>query len=98
MPDIVDRNPIIEEILDARQKVLGPAPTPYGGHVYRVFNFCRALHPEPGATDAIAVASAFHDLGVFPDGNLDYLGRSIAMMRNGSRRRGARRSRPRPRS
>jgi hypothetical protein len=27
------------------------------------------------------VASAFHDLGVFPDGNLDYLGRSIAMMR-----------------
>jgi hypothetical protein len=81
MPDIVDRNPIIEEILDARQKVIGPAPTPYGGHVYRVFNFCRALHPEPGATDAIAVASAFHDLGVFPDGNLDYLGRSIAMMR-----------------
>jgi hypothetical protein len=81
MPEIVDRHPLIEEILDARRNIIGPARTPYGGHVYRVFNFCRTLHAGAGGEDAIAIASAFHDLAVFPDGNLDYLGPSAAMMR-----------------
>lgn len=81
MPEIVDQHPVIAEILDARRGILGPARVPYEGHVYRVFNFCRALHAGRGADDAIAAASAFHDLGVFPDGNLDYLAPSIAMMR-----------------
>ena len=80
MHDIVDRNALVTEILDARRAILGPARTPYEGHVYRVFNFCRALHGTE-ADDAIAIASAFHDLAVFPDGNLDYLGPSAAMMR-----------------
>jgi hypothetical protein len=79
--EIIDRHPIIAEILDARSALLGEARVPYEGHAYRVFNFCRALHGAGADDDAIAVASAFHDLAVFPDGNLDYLEPSIAMMR-----------------
>src|SRR5256885_8522885 len=61
VPDIVDHHPIISEILEARKAMLGPGRVPYEGHVYRVFNFCRALHGGGAADDAIAVASAFHD-------------------------------------
>ncbi len=82
MHDLVDRHPVITEILDARRALLGRARPAYEGHVYRVFNFCRALHRGGAEADeAIAVASAFHDLAVFPDGSLDYLAPSIAMMR-----------------
>jgi hypothetical protein len=66
--EIIDRHPIAE-ILDARSALLGEARVPYEGHAYRVFNFCRALHGAGADDDAIAVASAFHDLAVFPDGN-----------------------------
>ena len=85
MPEIVDSHPVIAEILEARSALLGKARVPYEGHVFRVYNFCRALHGGGAAADdAIAVASAFHDLAVFPDGNLDYLAPSVAMMREWS--------------
>jgi hypothetical protein len=76
---LVDRHPLIEEILDASRARLGDAFLGYRGHVYRTFNFCRYLSAEsPDRDDKIAIAAAFHDLTAFPDGDLDYLESSAA--------------------
>ncbi len=80
-PAIVDRHPLIEEILAshgdcARGDDAGFRG--YHGHVYRVLNLARALAPDDDdRDDKLAVAAAFHDLAAF-DG-LDYLAPSIRL-------------------
>jgi hypothetical protein len=80
--EIATRHPLVDEILDARRDVLGGEREAYRNHAYRVFNLTRLLAaPAADRDDKIAIAAAFHDLGLFPDGSLDYLGPSIASMR-----------------
>lgn len=43
--NIVTKNDLIEEILTAWQDRIGDDYLGYRGHVYRMFNFCLALHP-----------------------------------------------------
>ena len=77
--DIVHEVPLADEILDshrhcARGDESGWAA--YRAHVYRVINFARALSPTaPDLDDKLAIAAAFHDIGVFD--TLDYLVPSI---------------------
>lgn len=82
MTKLIDRHPLIEEILDAARPRLGDAHLGYRGHVYRTFNFCRLL-AEPGTDrdDKIAIAAAFHDVAAFPEGNLEYIPPSAAAAR-----------------
>lgn len=77
--DIVHEVPLADVILDshrhcARGDESGWAA--YRAHVYRVINFARALSPTaPDLDDKLAIAAAFHDIGVFD--TLDYLVPSI---------------------
>jgi hypothetical protein len=82
VPDIVTRDAAIEAILDGFDQVLGRDRRAYRGHVYRVFNFTRALAPEhPELDRSSAVAAAFHDVGIWADATVDYLGPSIRRAR-----------------
>jgi hypothetical protein len=74
---LVDRQPLIEEVLEVWAPVLGRARLAYGGHVYRVFNFARRLLGSARHDSALAMASAFHDLGMWSDATFDYLEPSI---------------------
>ena len=46
----------------------------YRNHTYRVINFCSALSTDdPVALEKMAIAAAFHDLGIWTDKTFDYL-------------------------
>ena len=76
----VARHPVIEDTLDAWD--IGDARAAYGGHAYRVFNFARQILGSENHDDELAVASAFHDIGIWTDGTFDYLPPSIAHARD----------------
>jgi hypothetical protein len=76
--DLVERNPSIDEILEAFRDALGPAKVAYRGHVYRVFNCARWLLGTDAEDSSLAIASAFHDVGIWSDRTFDYLAPSIA--------------------
>lgn len=65
-------------MLAAHIHLLGRDFDGYRNHTYRVFSLCVALHG--GAEDdleKIAVAAAFHDLGIWTAGTFDYLVPSV---------------------
>ena len=77
MVDIVMESGLIDDILGPHQKGLGLKYIGYRNHCFRMLNIGRYLVPdEPHRDDRIAVMAAFHDLPVFLDGDLDYLGRA----------------------
>ena len=58
----------LDPILGDHFAVLGADVTPYRIHAYRVANLC--LVQSPGGAEAlerIAIAAAFHDLGIWTD-------------------------------
>lgn len=74
---LMDRQPLIEEALEIWKPALGPAQDGYRGHVYRVFNFARRLVGSERHDGELALASAFHDIGIWSDATFDYLEPSI---------------------
>jgi hypothetical protein len=54
----------------------------YRGHVYRMLHYCRALARADERDEELAVAAAFHDLGIWSAGTFDYLGPSAALARD----------------
>jgi hypothetical protein len=77
--ELVLHDIVIEEILDSFDRALGRDRVAYAGHVYRVFNFTRALADEAVRSHgSIAVAAAFHDLGIWADETVDYLAPSVS--------------------
>jgi hypothetical protein len=73
-PPILDRHGLVEETLEAFRGEIAGDLAAYRGHVYRVFNLCRALAgTTPDGDDKIAYAAAFHDLGIWSDHTVDYL-------------------------
>lgn len=79
MPQIIRNVPLTEEILEShRHRAHGDdiGWDAYKAHVYRIFNFARALTPEsPDRDEKLAIAAAFHDLAAFD--TIDYLVPSI---------------------
>ncbi len=70
--------PLLDEILGGWKKELGQDYTPYRNHVYRMVNFCFALHPcSEEERRKIVIAGCFHDLGIWSDGTIDYLPPSV---------------------
>ena len=71
---------VLDEILRAHARSLGDDFVPYQNHVYRVVNLCVRLH---SASDdelrRLAIAAAFHDLGIWTARTFDYLRPSIAL-------------------
>lgn len=75
---IVQTVPLLEELLDLHAEEIGSDFRGYRGHCYRVLNFCVALRPEVGqAIERLAIATAFHDIGIWTNRTFDYLDPSI---------------------
>ena len=78
--EIVLDEPQIEAILAVWREVIGVDYAGYRGHVYRVFNVCLRLRDcDDDARRKLAIALAFHDLGLWSARTIDYLPPSEAL-------------------
>jgi hypothetical protein len=74
--------PDLDKLLDERRSILGEDYVGYKNHCYRVLNFCLALSDErPETWNKVAIAVAFHDLGIWAKDTFDYLDPSILLAR-----------------
>lgn len=70
----------LDELLNTRLADLGDDFVGYRNHCYRVVNFCNALVPAEGSQlEKLAIAAAFHDLGIWTDRTFDYLKPSMRL-------------------
>jgi hypothetical protein len=76
--EIIERHPVLEDVLGTWAEALGNARAGYSGHAYRVFNIARRVIGTDDNNDALAIAAAFHDLGIWSDKTFDYLAPSSA--------------------
>jgi len=80
--NIETTNDLIEEILATWQARIGDDYPGYRGHVYRMFNFCLALHPCTGEDKTkLVIAACFHDIGLWSDHTVDYIPPSVAQVK-----------------
>lgn len=67
--------PRLDQLLQDHASALGADLVAYRNHCYRVLN--RAVHwaavDDAESLDKLAIAIAFHDLGIWTDGSFDYL-------------------------
>ena len=70
-------NNLIEDILDKNRASLGKHFDKYKNHMYRVFNLCQKLDVNQENFEKYAIASVFHDIGIWTDNTFDYLEPSI---------------------
>ncbi|MDT0633997.1 hypothetical protein [Spectribacter hydrogenoxidans] len=79
MNDTASRiEPLIDEILDAWRPALGDAYPAYRNHAQRVLALTLRLGEfDDDQRRSLAIAAAFHDLGIWSDGTLDYLEPSV---------------------
>lgn len=85
---LVLESALLDDVLEAHRGVLGRDFQGYRGHVYRTFNFATALAGTSGAEPQLAVAAAFHDLGIWTDSTFDYLAPSARRALDYARQRG----------
>jgi hypothetical protein len=72
--------PILDDVLHAHARELGGDFAAYRNHTYRVANLCIALTSRDDETlRKIAVATAFHDIGIWTAGTFDYLQPSLKL-------------------
>lgn len=72
----------LDAILHKYASALAGDLTAYRNHTYRVVNLCAVqAAPDAVALEKIAIAAAFHDLGIWTNGTFDYLPPSIGLAR-----------------
>jgi hypothetical protein len=77
---IEEHIPLLEEILGAWKNEIDNDYPGYKNHVYRMINFCFALHDCTNEErEKIIMAGCFHDLGIWASNTFDYLLPSIAL-------------------
>ena len=70
--------PLLEDILNDWTVIIGDEYQGYRNHVYRMVHFCFALHEcNDQEKEKIIIAAAFHDIGIWIEGTLDYLPPSV---------------------
>jgi hypothetical protein len=75
---IEENIPLLEEILEAWKPIIGAAYQGYKNHVYRMVNFCFALHAcSQEEREKIIIAGCFHDIGIWIENTVDYIPPSI---------------------
>jgi hypothetical protein len=79
---IISKNTTIDKILDSYQKELGTYFDAYRNHVYRVFNFASSYLTSDQEFEIVAIAAAFHDLGIWTNRTFDYLEPSKVLAQN----------------
>lgn len=71
---IHEQIPILDDILENWRESLGRDFVAYKNHCYRVLNFCLAFGEDRIETmNKVAIAVAFHDLGIWVNNTYDYL-------------------------
>ena len=70
-------NKIIEDLLGKFQPIIGNDFRLYRNHVYRVYLNCLIIDAKSGNEPKYAIASVFHDIGIWTDHTFDYLDPSI---------------------
>ncbi len=72
-------HPAMDALFLEWREALGPDYVAYRNHAFRVFNLAVLLASAQGADlDKLALAAAFHDIGIWLDHTFDYLEPSIA--------------------
>lgn len=72
--DIIEQVPTLDQILEQWRPQLADDYSAYRNHCYRVLNLCLALcADEVQQQEKIAIAVAFHDLGIWAENTFDYL-------------------------
>jgi hypothetical protein len=80
---LLERLDPLDRVLEMHAAELGGDFTAYRNHTYRVVNLCAALAPCSDATlEKVALAAAFHDLGIWTAHTFDYLAPSITLACN----------------
>ncbi len=75
---IIKEYPRIESILTLWKSTIGENYEGYRGHIYRMFNFCLALHDcSEQDKEKMAIAACFHDMGLWSAQTVDYIPPSI---------------------
>jgi len=75
---LLERIAALDRVLETHAAALGGDFIAYRNHAYRVANLCAALRPCAGdELEKIALAAAFHDLGIWTGRTFDYLPPSI---------------------
>lgn len=75
---LLERIATLDAVLENHAEALGADFSAYRNHAYRVANLCLALRPAgESALEKVALAAAFHDLGIWTAGTFDYLAPSI---------------------
>ena len=83
MRDLITTNSTIDSIFLIHQSQLGAHYNKYRNHVYRVFNLAVTLsNPDEENYKALAIAAAFHDIGIWTANTFDYLAPSVELSRN----------------
>lgn len=73
---------IVEDVLAGHEAELGRDFVPYRNHVYRVVNLCVAMAGGSHVgLEKIALAAAFHDLGIWTNKTFDYIAPSVELAR-----------------
>ena len=75
---MITQNIHINSILSAHSAMIGADMDRYRNHVYRVYNFAMYFNKGEEA-ELLAVAAAFHDIGIWTDKTFDYLEPSIKL-------------------
>ncbi len=76
--EIIRANSFIDSILSSHAAAIGADMEKYRNHVYRVYNFSLYFNKGEDA-ELLAVAAAFHDIGIWTDKTFDYLEPSIKL-------------------
>jgi hypothetical protein len=74
--------PLLEELLEPYADVLGRDVQGYRNHAYRVINLAWSQGGgDEAALQRLVIAAAYHDLGIWSAGTLDYIDPSRALAR-----------------
>ena len=79
---IETRLTLLDDILEDWREVVGDDFDGYRNHCRRMVNCCLALRDcNDVERQKLMIAAAFHDIGIWPDDEVDYLAPSIAIAR-----------------
>lgn len=71
--------PCLDAVLERHAEPLGASFSAYRNHAYRVLNFHCLLSKGAVDLDKLAIAAAYHDIGIWSANTFDYLAPSIEM-------------------
>jgi len=75
---VIESHPTVDRLLETWEGPLGRDFLAYRNHAYRVLNFAAALSgARREELEKLAVAAAFHDVGIWLDATFDYLEPSV---------------------